>query len=392
MTAKSPTNVKQREVIGEEQFSRRREVFDQHDTVFLPASPIPSPVDMDQDDSEEKTKTFRRTPAYSSMRESRTDDIRYENIFRNRKYSDNFTSDLNQSDDIDYRRSLTERTRRISKLRREFLASNLHEPSSPDPFMRVGNRSTLPARIVSSKYKIESPTVYKFPFAEPYASPLPVRKVVVDLGPIENGVENIADKENEDPDIRPISESVSISENSKLDHHQFFDELVKRYSPQRKPVDWALPPTKPRIVEIVPKNDVVVKNDLNTDFIEHEKTMLIQEKMIRATNEIIDDIKTNNDNVANGADDAYNNNNQKLSKSELDEGRDKVSELNSVLDDFQNIDEGMRPHIEGKPDMTIPDLLEKINHDATDGKKREKKKVKRKRSFLDKLLGRKKEK
>lgn len=420
MATKSPTaSNKWREMIGEDQFSQRREVFDKYDTVFLPpASPTTlAPASMDIEpiitsNHGKTTSNFRRTPFYSSMRENRREDIRTETGFRERKYSDNYTSELNQGDDVDYRHSMTERTRRLSKLRRDFLASNLHDPVSPDPFTRSGTRASLPVRNGSINYKIESPNLYKFPFAEPFATPPPVRRVVVDLGPVENGVENNVEKENEEPVIREKRQSLSTTE-TKVDHQKRLDDLIKRYSPERKPIDWKLPPTKPRVVGSVSKStsDSLDSTDGKNIQNEVEKAVATNEVFIE---ENIDDSSTNKKSnelvqltdtfLKNIIKDQENEENERLrnekvstrdskvSLTELVEKNDKVPELPLQLQISR--EPAKRPSVESKPDLTIPDLLEKMNHDSEDIEKRqtEKKKVKRKRSFLDKVLGRKKEK
>lgn len=409
MTTKSPTtSVRSREIIGEDQFSQRREVFDKHDTVFLP---LPSPTSMVPVTSNhgKTTSNFKRNaPGYSSMREGRNEDRNIE--FRSRKYSDNFTSEVNQSDDVDYRYSMTERTRRLSKLRRDFLNSNLHEPNNDSPFVRTGVRASMPASSTSVvRYKIESPNLYKFPFAEPYATPPPVRRVVVDLGPTEvNG-----EKENQDPEAQPKPKHQSLPNNDsspKIDHQKLFDELVKRYSPQRKPVDWKLPPTRPRVVGSVPKSfssvadsvdstdknileetlnddDVFVKKDIDSEKqasgnhnsgIEREP----KTKVIKNGPEII---------MQEKKEDAQSENTAKASEVELEENKDQVSALANVLK--VGNDSSTRPSLGKKTDLTLPELVEKIAEDAELGsQKMNTKKLKRKRSFLDKLLGRNKQK
>uniref|UniRef100_A0A1E1WB49 Uncharacterized protein n=1 Tax=Pectinophora gossypiella TaxID=13191 RepID=A0A1E1WB49_PECGO len=418
MTTKSPTtSVRSREIIGVDQFSQRREVFDKYDTVFLP---LPSPNAMAYKEAQpivtsnhgKTTTNFKRNaPAFSSMRESRTDERNFE--FRARKYSDNFTSELNQSDDVDYRRSMTERTRRLSKLRKDFLNSNLHEPNQESPFARTGMRASLPASSATViKYKIESPNLYKFPFAEPYATPPPVRKVMVDLGPMEvNG-----EKENQDPQARPRHVSLPSNNTSpKIDHQKLFEELVKRYSPERKPIDWKLPPTRPRVVGSVPKStssaaDSIDSSDKKTldetfnktedddVFLKREINEIVKEsseaigKPAEQTNisEIAKNGPERNDKEIPANSKGQNKDREsKTSLAELEEKNDEVPELSSL----QKNDGTKRPSLEKYTDLSIPALIEKINEEGEDLESHKKdKKVKRKRSFLDKLLGRKKDK
>ncbi|XP_013139479.1 PREDICTED: uncharacterized protein LOC106104086 [Papilio polytes] len=427
MAAKSPTgSVRSREVIGVEQFSQRREVFDKQEGAFvpLPAPASPPPVYRQVDpivtsNHGKTTANFKRNaPAYSSMRESRSED-RNHFEFRTRKYSDNFTSELNQSDDVDYRTSMTERTRRLSKLRRDFLNSNLHDPSESPQFQRAGVRASMPTKSSTVvKYKIESPNLFKFPFAEPYSTPTPVRRVVVDLGsPEVNG------KENEDPEAKTRHQSLpDHGVSSKVDHQKLFEELVKRYSPQRKPIDWSIPPTRPRVVASVPKSissgtdsvdsddkktqdkDDKVNGAENDDVFENKKVDSEKEDNKKEPN----DVQENNTKVIqNGpevileANEVFkdtliknqleNNNESKTSLSELEEKNDRVPELPPLQRQISR-----ESHKKQTPnnDLTIPKLIEKISveGDNLEQKTTKGKKVKRKRSFLDKLLGRNKEK
>lgn len=399
MTAKSPTaSLKFREKIGEDLFNQRREVFDKYDTVFMPQSPTVLTPTMEVEpiitsNHGKTTSNFNRTNAYSSMRETRRDDFRQENGFRNRKYSDNFTSDLNQNDEVDYRHSLAERTRRLSKLRRDFLASNLHDPVSPDPFARTGTRSSLPVRNGSINYKIEIPNLYKFPFAEPYSTPPPVRRVFVDLGPVDKEG-NDAEKENADPEDTPKHRSLpNNEEETKVDHHKLFDELVKRYSPQRKPIDWTLPPTKPRVIGSVPKsrsNSIDSKQDENEFSTTELPELHIDEDKPEKTNEDKNEVKSSADRPSKSVVDGSTSD-SKVSLAELEERKDKVADLALIQRQLSREAAAKRLNIESKPDPTIPDLIEKMNHDV-ERKSKTGKKVKRKRSFLDKILGRKKEK
>ncbi|KPI98737.1 hypothetical protein RR46_10055 [Papilio xuthus] len=382
MAAKSPTgSVRSREVIGVEQFSQRREVFDKQEDAFvpLPAPSSPSPVYRQVDpivtsNHGKTTANFKRNaPTYSSMRESRSED-RNHFEFRTRKYSDNFTSELNQSDDVDYRTSMTERTRRLSKLRRDFLNSNLHEPSASPQFQRAGVRASMPTKSSPVvKYKIESPNLFKFPFAEPYSTPTPVRRVVVDLGsPEVNG------KENEDPEAKTRHQSLpDHGVSSKVDHQKLFEELVKRYSPQRKPIDWSIPPTRPRVVASVPKS---ISSGTDSVDSEHKKS---QDKKIDSERE--ENKKEPNDNQLE------NNNESKTSLTELEEKNDRVPELPPLQ---RQISKESNKKQTPNTDLTIPKLIEKISveGDNLEQKTTKGKKVKRKRSFLDKLLGRNKEK
>lgn len=491
METKSPTtSVNSREIIGVDQFAQRREVFGKYETVFLPqlldttAMPVYKEVEpLITSNHTISTSNFKRNaPGYSSMRESRED---YSLEFRPRKYSDNFTSELNQSGDVDYRHSMTERTRRLSKLRRDFLNSNLHEPSTTSPFARTGVRASMPATSVTAmKYKIEIPNLYKFPFAEPYSTPPPVRRMVVDLGsPQING-----EKENQNPEanVKSRHQSLPHEVSPKNDHQKLFEELVKRYSPQRKPINWNLPPTRPRVVGSVPKStasiaesidsgdkkvlddtypkfgddDVFIKKEHNMPSIkdfdkdvavskqtpddkqndeqekrtEMKQTSLQNDFLVTNTKEetnkteldgnnetpdsstvlkpgegfkrpsiskdIVEEIekskpisndeqethteiiKTNHQNTTVEA-----NKKEDANKAELEEKIDQLSEMSTIL----------KREEDGKPldkftDITIPALLEKMTEEAEGSPKKGNKKVKRKRSFLDKLLGRKKEK
>lgn len=420
MATKSPTtSVKSREIIGVDQFSQRREVFDKHDTVFMPlpspTSTMPAYKDVEPiitSNHGKTTSNFKRNAAtYSSMRETRNEDRNIE--FRPRKYSDNFTSELSQGDDVDYRYSMTERTRRISKLRRDFLKSNLHEPGTDSPFARNGTRASMPTGSTVIRYKIESPNLYKFPFAEPYATPPPVRRVVVDLGPPEvNG-----EKENQDPEARPIKHySMPNNEKSlKVNHQKLFEELVKRYSPQRKPIDWTLPPTRPRVVGSVPKStssvaDSIDSADRKTYEVNLDKTgdddVFVKKKNIEHVVDV--NVKVNDcgqepreraeENTVitqNGPDDIteLENKKERESKTSLEEKNDKVPELSS-LQTLHSLEPSKNPSLEKFSDLTIPNLLDKMADEADNLEKRKKdqKKVKRKRSFWDKLLGKKKEK
>ncbi|KAI5645805.1 hypothetical protein NE865_02075 [Phthorimaea operculella] len=424
MTTKSPTPVRSREIIGVDQFSQRREVFGKHDTVFLPSSPPSSPMAYSGTDvppiitsNHGKTTTnFKRNaPTYSSMRESRTENIE----FRARKYSDNFTSDLNQSDDVDYRSSMTERTRRLSKLRRDFLKSNLHDPNQDVPFARTGVRASMPVNSGSvTKYKIESPNLYKFPFAEPYATPPPARRVFVDLGPAEHNGQVNGEKENQDPAVKTRHQSLSANEFSpKVDHQKLFEELVKRYSPERKPVNWKLPPTRPRVVGSVPKSTSSAADSLDINDKNHTEDVVnksgdddvfIQRATISretAEIELIHDEQNNNKEKPTQKDDSLNKpdspekkanvnstNDNSNSRASLDEKNDQVPELSNLAKQNRELPKKV-PHTD-YTDMTIPALIEKMTEEGEDleSHKNDKKKVKRKRSFLDKLLGRKKEK
>ncbi|XP_068619522.1 uncharacterized protein [Battus philenor] len=427
MAAKSPTaSVRSREIIGVEQFSQRREVFGKHDTVFMPlASPTtPTPAYKQVEpivtsNHGKTTSNFKRnTPGYSSMRETRSEDRNHFD-FRPRKYSDNFTSELNQSDDVDYRHTMTERTRRLSKLRRDFLISNLHDPSGSPQFTRAGVRASMPTNSASVvKYKIESPNLFKFPFAEPYSTPTPVRKVIVDLGSSE-----IDGKENQDPDdVKVRHKSLPEQEASpKSDPQKLFEELVKRYSPQRKPVDWTLPPTRPRVVASVPKsissatdsvdsddkkpNDEKVNSMENDDVFNNNKDL----RRVESTKELDSVQQNNTEIVSNGpaklpegislSDDSKDINPTEVrtelnsSLSELEEKNDKVPEL-TILQNQISRESSKRQPNETITDLSIPALIEKITveGDTVENNKTKSKKVKRKRSFLDKLLGRKKEK
>lgn len=409
MAAKSPTmSVKSREMIGEEQFSQRREVFGKHDTVFLPpASPTPASyreVDPIVTSNHGKTTTnFKRnTPGYSSMRESRTDERVFD--FRPRKYSDNFTSELNQSDDVEYRHTMTERTRRLSKMRRDFMTSNLHEPGSTSPFNRSGTRASMPANTNTSplKYKIESPNLYKFPFAEPYSTPTPVRRVIVDLGSAD---EEGGGKENQDPE-RPRHQSLTQEPVSKVDQQKLFEEILKRYSPQRKPVDWQLPPTKPRVVASVPKSNSSVadstdsgdKNDKHEKgdddvFEKKQNGEVLSEKSVEHPVEVKTEVIQNGPESLSTDAGPAKESDSKTSQSELDEKQDQVPELSTIQRQLSK-DSAKKPLENKIVDLSIPALIQKMTAegDSLEKTSRMQKKVKRKRSFLDKLLGRKKDK
>lgn len=452
METKSPTtSVNSREIIGVDQFVQRREVFGKYETVFLP--PLSDTINMsvykEADPTSNHSMTMsnfkRNAPGYSSMRESRED---YNLEFRARKYSDNFTSDLNQSSDSDYRQSMTERTRRLSKLRRDFLNSNLHEPTGVGLFARTGVRASMPATSVTAmKYKIESPNLYKFPFAEPYSTPPPLRRVVVDLGPAH--VNGEKENQNPEPNAKSRHQSLPYDVPPKIDHQKLFEELVKRYSPQRKPVNWNLPPTRPRVVGSVPKSttsmtdsvdssdkkvldetfnkfgedDVFVTKENNMETIKdieeevtegkqtsnkqgkftetdnkedtnqaellekgYERSSMGKSKDLDEENaeskqisydgeDIITEIKPSN----------YQNNILETNKAELEEKKDQVPELSTI----PKSEEDNKP-LEKFTDISIPALIEKMTEEAEESPKKENKKVKRKRSFLDKLLGRKK--
>lgn len=410
MAAKSPTmSVKSREMIGVEQFSQRREVFGKHDTVFLPpASPVSyrEAEPIVTSNHGKTTANFKRnTPGYSSMRESRNEERLFE--FRPRKYSDNFTSELNQSDDVEYRHTMTERTRRLSKLRRDFMTSNIHEPGSTSPFNRSGTRASMPANSTSPiKYKIESPNLYKFPFAEPYSTPTPVRRVVVDLGSSEVD----GGKENEDPE-RVKHQSLSAETTPKIDQQKLFEELVKRSSPQRKPIDWQLPPTKPRVVASVPKSSSSV-----ADSIDSGDKKLNEEKHDKVGDDDVFNKKENGEvpaAISDKSSDESKNNTEgavqngpeslgaettsdgklKTSQSELDEKQDQVPELSNIQRQISR-ETPKKPPLDKIVDLSIPALIQKMNVEGDDleSSNKKSKKVKRKRSFLDKLLGRKKDK
>lgn len=415
METKSPTtSVKSREIIGVDQFTQRREVFGKHDTVFLPLLSPTNTMSFYKDvepivtSNHANTSNFKRNaPGYSSMRESRED---YNLEFRPRKYSDNFTSELNQSDDVDYRTSMTERTRRLSKLRRDFLNSNLHEASTDSPFTRTGARASMPATSMTAvKYKIESPNLYKFPFAEPYSTPPPVRRVVVDLGPTQvNG-----EKENQDPEVKAKSRHQSLPAHDvspKIDHQKLFEELVKRYSPQRKPVNWNLPPTRPRVVGSVPKSttstadsvdggdkkvlddsfskladdDVFVTKESNMETIKDLNEEVAESK---PTSDIEEEKSTDIKEISPQIDIPETNTKEDTNKAELEERNDQVPELSTI----PKQEEGQITPTDKFTDASIPALLEKMTEEAEESQKKTKK-VKRKRSFLSKLLGRKKEK
>ncbi|CAH2095249.1 unnamed protein product [Euphydryas editha] len=416
MAAKSLTNsVKSREMIGENQFSQRREVFEKHDTVILPlpsqTSPIPTYREVEPIITTNHgitTSNFKRnTSGYSSMRETRSEDRHYE--YRPRKYSDNFTSELNQSDHVDYRYNIAERNRRLSKLRKDFLKSNLHEPGE-NTLTRSGVRASLPttSTVSAIKYKLENLNIHKFPFAEPYSTPTPVRRVVVDLGSPD-------EKDGEGENIEKTDKHQSLPINSpsspKFDHQKVYEELVKRYSPQRKPVNWNLPPTRPKVVGSVPKStssasDSVSstdKNDTETDDVFEKKEIQSKNDNQNVTNNVTDKestdhVKTNVEIIQNGPEKIKNVNNSsnkesinktngsKVSLSELEEN-DYVPELSTVKRQ-QSKESTKRIPVEN--DLTIPALIEKITAEGEkiQNNKGDGKKVKRKRSFLDKLLGR----
>lgn len=408
MAAKSPTvSLKFREVIGVEQFSQRREVFDKPDVDYVPlpspTTPLPSYREVEPIITSNHGKTttnFKRNgPGYSSMRESKTDERTYD--FRPRKYSDNFTSELNQSDDVDYRHSMTERTRRLSKMRKDFMSSNLHEPST-SPLYRGGARASMPTNSTSPiKYKIESPNLYKFPFAEPYLTPTPVRKVRVDLDSSETNGE-----QNDTPDTTENTCTNNHSP-SKVDHQKIFEDLVKRYSPQRKPIDWTIPPTRPRVIGSVPKStssgaesvDSVEKTNVNDkseksgedDVFDKSENNLEIVEIATVTNGTIEN-KIEPNAVENGPQtltNVANDDDSKISESELEEKNDRVPELSSLQRQTSH---------DRKPleviDLTIPKLIEKMTAEGEDleNHKKAPNKLKRKRSFLDKLLGRNKNK
>ncbi|XP_022131045.2 uncharacterized protein LOC111004352 [Pieris rapae] len=406
MAAKSPTtSVKSREIIGGDQFSQRREIFEKHNTVFLP---LPSPgatttiyrevEPIITSNHGKTTSNFKRnTSGYSSMRESRSDD-RPQFEFRTRKYSDNFTSELNQSDDVDYRYSTVERTRRLSKMRRDFLNSNLHEPNESN-FARSGVRASMPTANVT-KYKVESPKIHKFPFAEPYSTPTPMRRILVDLGsPDTEGTE---EKENLSPEARRKHQSLPHEQGSpKTDRQKLFEELVKRYSPQRKPVDWTLPPTRPKVVGSVPKSTSSGPESIdNTDTASKDEVFENNESTKSAKvdeNQINQEIKPHIEILHNGPEtveeipEETRKETSKISLTEIEEN-DFVPELSHLKRQLSR-ESAKRPPKDVIVDLTIPALIdqmtkegEKIEHQKTNGKK-----VKRKRSFLDKLLGRKKD-
>ncbi|XP_041982922.1 uncharacterized protein LOC121735981 [Aricia agestis] len=393
MGTKSPTtSVKSREMIGTDQFSRRRDVFDKHDTVFLPP---PSPVYKEAEpiitsNHGITTSNFKRnTPGYSSMRETRSEGRAYE--FRPRKYSDNFAADHNQSDDVDYRQSMIDRTRRLSKLRREFLNSTLHEPGA-SPLSRSGVRASLPTGVAATRYKFENLNVYKFPFAEPYSTPTPVRRVLVDLGSPEDGTDGKENgtngKENEDPDkTRHRSLPAEPLGSPKVDHQKLFEELVKRYSPQRKPIDRTLPPTRPKIIGSVPKSTSSAADSHssepkigeqskseNDDVFEAKKS---QEKLDSNDNKITEnnkDIKPNVEILHNGSAD------------NTEEENDQVPELSTIPRRLSSVS---KKPLDQMIDLTIPDLIQKMTKEGEQVEShKDGKKIKRKRSFLDKLLGR----
>lgn len=423
MAAKSPTmSVKSREMIGNEQFSQRREVFGKHDTVFLPpASPVPASYrDVEPIVTSNHGKTTanfkRNAPGYSSMRESRTEERVFD--FRPRKYSDNFTSELNQSDDVEYRHTMTERTRRLSKLRRDFMTSNIHEPGSTSPFSRSGTRASMPANSTAPlKYKIESPNLYKFPFAEPYLTPTPVRKVIVDLGSPD--VESTG-KENRDPEK---TRHLSLSNHetpSKLEQQKLFEEILKRYSPQRKPIDWELPPTKPRVVASVPKSNSSMADSIDSgdkkvdDKTEKGDDDVFEKKQngevapaVLSENSVDEKPSEKSDNnpvevkaevIQNGPESlstdvaAAKESDSKTSQSELDEKQDQVPELSTIQRQISR-DSAKKPPMDKIIDLSIPALIQKMTAEGENLEiSTKQKKVKRKRSFLDKLLGRKKDK
>lgn len=425
MAAKSPTvSVKSREMIGVEQFSQRREVFDKPDAEYVPlpspTTPVPSYREVDPiitSNHGKTTSNFKRnTPGYSSMRETRMDERTYD--YRPRKYSDNFTSELNQSDNVDYRHTMTERTRRLSKMRRDFMTSNLYEPGS-SPIQRGGTRSSMPTNSISPvKYKIESPNLYKFPFAEPYMTPTPVRRVIIDL----DSGEVIDGKENEDPDS-PKSRNLSNSgSTTKVDHQKLFEELVKRYSPQRKPIDWTLPPTRPKVIGSVPKSsssmtDSVGSTEKRSNEETNEKTgedevFEKKENNISNTEDVNNKLnnlsetspeETNpqteivqngpqsiNDELTKKSEESENDSTN--SQIELDEKNDRVPDLPPIQRQLSR-ESAKRPPLE-VVDLSIPALIDKMTAEGEDLENHSKaaKKVKRKRSFLDKLLGRNKNK
>ncbi|CAG4960111.1 unnamed protein product [Colias eurytheme] len=408
MAAKSPTtSVKSREIIGGDQFSQRREVFEKHDTVFLPlpspTTPTPTYREVEPiitSNHGKTTSNFKRnTAGYSSMRETRSEDRNHYD-FRPRKYSDNFTSDLNQSDDADYRYSTAERTRRLSKMRRDFLTSNLHEPTD-SPFTRTGVRASMPAKSVNvTSYKIESPKIYKFPFAEPYTTPTPVRRIIIDLGPTDD--EDVQDgKENHVPQERRKYQSLPNEESSpKIDRQKLFEELVKRYSPQRKPVDWTLPPTRPKVVGSVPKSTSSAADSVDStdnidkdDVFEKKETDEPKTILNEVEKEKVPEVQPHIEILHNGPEKVQENNNvseqKDQSKNSLAEENDFVPELSPIKRQLSR-ESAKRPPKDAIVDLTIPALIDKMNtegenleHQKSNGKK-----VKRKRSFLDKLLGR----
>ncbi|CAG9793492.1 unnamed protein product [Diatraea saccharalis] len=422
MGTKSPTtSVKSREMIGVDAFSQRREVFDKHATVFMPSSPtgmVPTYRDADPivtSNHGKTTSNFKRnTTGSSSFRDTRMDERNYD--FRPRKYSDNFTSELNQSDDIDYRYSAIERTRRLSRMRREFLTSNLHEPTEDKPFTRSGTRASLPTgRTTMLKYKFESPNLFKFPFAEPYATPPPVRRVTIDAS------NEIDGKENEDPELRPKHQSIPSNSPTKVDHQKLFEELVKRYSPQRKPIDWTLPPTKPRVVASVPKStssaadsidavekDAVQKVDENNksgddDVFENKENCIangVTDEKKEVSEPKRETVQNGPENLAAQADvkdaekDDRSSEESKISLSELEDKNDRVTELSIIQRQISRESAHKKPITIEQTDISIPALIDKITEegDKLETNTKGAKKVKRKRSFLDKLLGRKKDK
>lgn len=416
MAHKSPTtSVKSREMIGGDQFSQRREVFKKHDTVFLP---LPSPTSVTPTYKEVEpiittnhgitTSNFKRnTPGYSSMRETRSEDRQYD--YRPRKYSDNFTSELNQSDDVDYRYSMAERNRRLSKMRRDFLKSNLHEPGE-GTLRRGGVRASLPTTntVSTIRYKVENLNIHKFPFAEPYSTPTPTRRVVVDLGPPGDEVDNeeTQDKEQERPKHQSLPNDIKPG-SPIIEHQKLYEELVKRYSPQRKPVDWTLPPTRPKVVDSVPKStssvadsvdsndkkdegtdDVFVKKDENKR--ESNGNSVSEEKSaepIKTNAEIIHNGEISGDKNPDSNNSPNKTNDSKISLSELEEN-DYVPELSSFKQTLRK-DSVKKPHVDKIIDLTFPALIDQITAEAEENnQKAEGKKVKRKRSFIDKLLGR----
>lgn len=421
MAAKSPTtSVKSREMIGGDQFSQRREVFEKYDTAFVP---LPSPTGVAPAYRDVQpiittnhgitTANFKRnTPGYSSMRETRSEDRHHD--YRPRKYSDNFTSDLNQSDDVDYRYSMAERNRRLSKLRRDFLKSNLHEPGE-GTFTRSGVRASLPTTntVSAIKYKIENINIYKFPFAEPYSTPTPTRRVVVDLG----SPTDEADKENTPTtDRKHQSLSNESPESPKLDHQKLYEELVKRYSPTRKPVNWTLPPTRPKVVGSVPKPNSSAADSIDSadkkdsdapdnDEVFEKKEQENEVDVQKPTDDKnveqnrVEDIKPNIEILQNGPGVSANEseeregaskaNDSKVSLSELEEN-DVVPELSTFKRQLSRESAKKIPVDNKMTDLTIPKLIEKMTEegDRAQNHKNDGKKVKRKRSFLDKLLGR----
>jgi len=82
----------------------------------------------------------------------------------------------------------------------------------------------------------------------------------------------------------------------------------------------------------------------------------------------------------------------KTSQSELDEKQDQVPELSTIQRQISR-DSAKKPPMDKVVDLSIPALIQKMTVEAENLENTSKhKKVKRKRSFLDKLLGRKKDK